>query len=287
MYKYFLSMKFKLIYWMGIAALFFLGCSGNTIIPKKDMILILKQIYMTDGVVSISESNLAYKDTIAYYEPILEKYGYTTEQFDSSIKYYARRTEELDELLDKVILELSKQQELLDKADLAADLLSDSVSDQNNLWPHKTKWDMTIDHTSNPSLSFSIPAKGLGVYTVSFDAQVFPQDKSEETRTHLYFYYDDKTPTGRRTNVVSEYYIKDSIRRGFTYKMELNDSLVTHLNGALYDHGGERKNLTRKAIFSNISITFESSKSDTISAIPRKKHKFYKNNRIAIKPIEQ
>ncbi len=280
-------MKFKFIYWISIATVLFLGCSGNFIIPKNDMVLILKQIYMTDGVVSISESNLAYKDSIAYYEPILKKYGYTTEQFDSSIKYYALRTEELDELFDKVILELSKQQELLDKDDLAEDVLPDSVSDQNNLWPHKTKWDMTIDHASNPSLSFSIPVKGLGVYTVSFDAQVFPQDKSEETRTYLYFYYDDKTPTGKRTNVVSEYYVKDSIRRGFTYKMELKDSLVTHLNGALYDHGGERKNLARKAIFSYISITFENLKTDTISVTPRKKHKFYKNNRIAIKPIEQ
>ncbi|HNV52492.1 MAG TPA: hypothetical protein PKM28_06350, partial [Tenuifilaceae bacterium] len=150
------------------------------------------------------------------------------------------------------------------------------IKSENNLWPHKTKWDMTIDHTNNPSLSFSIPVIGKGIYTVSFDAQIFPQDKSEETRTYLYFYYDDKSQTGNRSNVISEYYVKDSTSRSFKYKLELTDSLVTHLNGALYEHGGERKNLIRRAIFDNISITYEKSKPDSVKVLNKRKPKFRK-----------
>lgn len=267
--------KFK--YWLGFITIFFIGCSGNPIIPKRDMVLILKQIYITDGVVSISESNLGYKDSIAYYEPILKKYGYTTAEFDSSIKYYSQRTEELDEIFDKVILQLSKQQEEIAKDSSNNEAPIDSViKSENNLWPHKTKWDMTIDHTNNPSLSFSLPIKGKGTYTVSFDAQIFPQDKSEETRTYLYFYYDDKSQTGNRSNVISEYYVKDSTSRSFKYKLELTDSLVTHLNGALYEHGGERKNLIRRAIFDNISITYEKSKPDSVKVLNKRKPKFRK-----------
>ena len=93
--------KFK--YWVGFFTIILIGCSGNPIIPQKDMVLILEQIYITDGVVSISESSLGFKDSIAYYEPILNKYGYTTSEFDSSIKYYAQRTEELDEIFDTVL----------------------------------------------------------------------------------------------------------------------------------------------------------------------------------------
>ena len=60
--------------------------------------------------------------------------------------------EELDEIFDKVILELSKQQELSAKDTLQKEVMLDSViKSENNLWPHKTKWDMTIDHTNNPS----------------------------------------------------------------------------------------------------------------------------------------
>lgn len=282
-------MGLKVKYWVGFISIFFIGCSGNSIIPKKDMVLILKQIYVTDGVVSISESsNYVYKDSIAYYEPILQKYGYTSAEFDSSIKYYAQRTEELDEILDKVILELSKHQELLEKDSLKMKDSADSLINlEENLWPHKAKWDMTIDHTYNPSLSFSIPVVGKGTFTVSFDAQVFPQDKSEETRAYLYFYYDDKSPTGRRSNVISDYYIKDSASRKLNYKLELNDSLVTHLNGALYDHGGERKNLIRRAIFDNISITFEKAPADSIKAIPRRKPKLLKSQRITIQPVTE
>lgn len=267
--------KFK--YWAGFFTIILIGCSGNPIIPKKDMVLILEQIYITDGVVSISESSLGFKDSIAYYEPILNKYGYTTSEFDSSIKYYAQRTEELDEIFDKVILELSKQQEQFAKDSSNIEAPIDSViKSENNLWPHKTKWDMTIDHTNNPSLSFSIPVVGNGIYTVSFGAQVFPQDKSEETRTYLYFYYDDKSPTGNRSNVISEYYIKDSTSRSFKYKLELKDSLVTHLNGALYEHGGERKNLIRRAIFENILITYEKVRSDSLKVLNKKRPKFRK-----------
>ena len=261
---------------MGIIILLF-GCSGNTIIPKKDMVLILKQIYLTDGVVSISDKDLSYKDSIAYYEPILQKYGYTTAEFDSSIKYYAQRTEEFDEIFDKVILELSKQQELFEEDTIKFEQQYDSLlKAEKNLWPHKTKWDMTIDHTNNPSLSFSLPVMGKGIYTVSFDAQIFPQDKSEETRTYLYFYYDDKSQTGNRSNVISEYYVKDSTSRSFKYKLELTDSLVTHLNGALYEHGGERKNLIRRAIFENISITYEKAKSDSVKVFNKRRPKFRK-----------
>lgn len=267
--------KFK--YWVGFFTIILIGCSGNPIIPPKDMVLILKQIYITDGVVSISESSLGYKDSIAYYEPILNKYGYTTSEFDSSIKYYSQRTEELDEIFDKVILELSKQQEQFAKDSSNFEAPIDSVvKSENNLWPHKTKWDMTIDHTNNPSLSFSIPVVGKGIYTVSFDAQVFPQDKSEETRTYLYFYYDDKSPTGNRSNIISEYYVKDSTSRSFKYKLELTDSLVTHLNGALYEHGGERKNLIRRAIFENILITYEKVKPDSLMVLNKKRPKFRK-----------
>lgn len=269
-------MRFKFIYWVGIATFLFFGCSDNVIIPKNDMVLILKQIYLTDGVVSISERDFNYKDSIDYYEHILEKYGYTTAQFDSSISYYAQQTEVFDQIYDKVILELSKQQEQFDNEVQPDEVLEDSVADKNNLWTHKTKWDMTIDHTHNPSLSFSIPVIGKGTYTVSFDAQFFPQDKSEETRLYLYFYYDDKTTTGNRTNIISEYYVKDSVMRNFSYKLDLKDSLVTHLRGALYDHGGERKNLKRRAIFDNISITYEKEKVDSVKVFNKVRPKFRK-----------
>lgn len=270
-----MGLKFK--YWGGFIVLLLIGCSGNSIIPPKDMVLILKQIYITDGVVSISESSLGYKDSIAYYEPILKMYGYTSAEFDSSIKYYSQRTDELDEIFDKVILELSKQQEVSEKDSLNVNVSLDSLMvSESNLWPHKTKWDMTIDHTHNPSLSFSIPVVGKGTYTISFDAQVFPQDKSEETRTYLYFYYDDKSPTGNRSNIISEYYVKDSTSRSFKHKLELTDSLVTHLNGALYEHGGERKNLIRRAIFDNISITFEKVKADSVRLFNKRLTKFRK-----------
>lgn len=243
----------------------FAGCSNSDIIPHKSMVKILREIYLTDGVILTERKHsLLGRDTIEYYEPILNKYGYTTSQFDSSIKYYSRHTKELDEILDKVIIELSsmedKPKKVPDKDERGNYLPVDSTQ---NLWPHKTSWDMAIDHYQNNSLGFDIPVRGMGKYTISFNAQVFPDDQAVDARLNIFFYYDNEKNRDVRINPILKTYPKDSIVHNYTYTLELTDPLVTHFKGWLYDHGGERKNLVRHTIFSDLKVTFRSVQTET------------------------
>lgn len=239
-----------------IGLLLIVGCGNNEIIPEKDMVMILKKIYLTDGVLSSVEMKLLCgKDSIEYYEPIIESLGYTRSQFDSSIKYYSQRTEKFDEILDRVIIELSKmelkQDDIKGKLDSSGNQIVDTAL---NLWPHKTYWDMAIDYPQNEYLGFEVPVKGFGTYSISFDAQVYQDDQSEYTYLHIQFYIDDKT-IGENKSCIT--YPKDSVKHHYNYSLILKDSLVTHFKGWLYDHGGERKDLKRHAIFSNIKVTYK------------------------------
>lgn len=242
-----------------IGLLLIVGCGNNEIIPEKDMVMILKKIYLTDGILSSVEMKpLSGKDSIEYYEPIIESLGYTRSQFDSSIKYYSQRTEKFDEILDRVIIELSKmelkQDDIKEKLDSSGNQIVDTAL---NLWPYKTYWDMATDHTLNSSLGFEIPIVGTGEYVLSFDAQLFSDDESEDTRAYVFFFFDDKTPVGGRSNPIFTKYLKDDNEHSYSDTLILTDSKVTHFKGWLYDHGGERKDLKRHAVFSNIKVTYK------------------------------
>lgn len=249
------------------------ACNGDDIIPQRDMVRILKKIYITDAVVNVSErQKLRGKDTVEYYEPILEMYGYTTAQFDSSIKYYSKHAEEFDEILDRVIIELSDLEEkTLAMREMDDDSVGSPIDSTKNLWPLKNYWDMAIDHHSNPSLGFDIPVKKLGRYVISFDAQIFPDDQSEDTRMYVFFYFDDNTTDGNRSKDVYHTYLKDGAVHSIEYTLDLDTSSVTHISGWLYDHGGERKDLKRHALFSNIKVNFKPSIPDSIIAPLKKK----------------
>lgn len=238
-----------------IAAFILLSCGNSYIIPEKDMVKILTKIYLTDGItLSSAHSNLYGHDTIAYYEPIIQSFGYTTTQFDSSIKYYSKKTEKFDIIFDKVVLELTRLQ---DKEKLQNEPSMLDASDPNgNLWPLKAQWDMAIDHTTNPHLGFDIPVQGLGDYTFSFDAQVFPDDEAVDVRHYIFFYFDDGTPVGVRENSILSPYIKDGNVHSFAYTFTLKNLQITHLKGWLYDHGSTDNTFKRHAVYSNFKVTY-------------------------------
>jgi len=231
------------------------ACTNKDIIPKKDMVEILKKMYLTDGVINVvNNGKLFAKDTISYYEPILKQYGYSKEQFDSSLKYYAQKAEALDKIMDQVIIELTQ---IDDQVDLQHNIQDSAIADSLNLWPLKTTWNMAVDHTQNPSLGFELPLKGQGEYLLSFDTQFFPDDSSKDCRLYVFFYLDDKTSIGVRTSPIFANYTKDGEIHHRRYVFKLENTLATHLKGWLYDNANGNEEFNRHAIFSNLRVIYK------------------------------
>lgn len=99
----------------GIAlVLLSIGCSkGPRVIPRGKMARIYAEMLVTDQWINVTPSVKRLADTSMVYEPILEKYGYTSEDYRRSVDVYmddperfSRILRSTTEILDKRIAEL-------------------------------------------------------------------------------------------------------------------------------------------------------------------------------------
>ena len=99
------------------------SCSNEdtTVIPRKKMARIYADMLMTDQWVTSTPGIRMVADTSLVYEPILEKYGYDSDDYRRSIdaymddpERYARILRTTGEILQDRIDELKKQQRILD-----------------------------------------------------------------------------------------------------------------------------------------------------------------------------
>ncbi len=101
----------------------FASCKRNEaeIIPRGKMAEIYAEMFVTDQWITSTPGIRRIADTSLVYEPILEKYGYDSEDYRLSVEKYmddperfARILRTTGEILDKRIKELEKEQAILD-----------------------------------------------------------------------------------------------------------------------------------------------------------------------------
>ncbi len=80
------------------------GCSrGGRVIPRSDMVDIYADLLMADQWLSDQRGAMTrMSDTTMYYEPIFNKYGYTTEDFRRSVNRYLDDPARYSKMLKKV-----------------------------------------------------------------------------------------------------------------------------------------------------------------------------------------
>lgn len=104
-------------------ALSLISCSdrGGRVIPRAKLAEIYAEMFVTDQWVLSTPSVRRIADTSLVYEPILEKYGYTSEDYRKSVDSYMDDPERFSRILrssvgilDKRLEELNKKKEELD-----------------------------------------------------------------------------------------------------------------------------------------------------------------------------
>lgn len=104
-------------------ALSLISCSdrGGRVIPRAKLAEIYAEMFVTDQWVLSTPSVRRLADTSLVYEPILEKYGYTSEDYRKSVDSYMDDPERFSRILrssvgilDKRLEELNKKKEELD-----------------------------------------------------------------------------------------------------------------------------------------------------------------------------
>ena len=84
----------------------------SELIPPKDLVPVLTDLHLANGLLSISEIRNYYDDmdSLGQYSSILESYGYSLEQLNNTIEYYSSYPEALNEIYEKVITQLSEME---------------------------------------------------------------------------------------------------------------------------------------------------------------------------------
>lgn len=105
------------------------------VIPKEDMINIIRDIHLTDGMLTVSDirRDLAREDTVNYYDAIFESYGYKRADFDTSIYYYSKEINTFDEIYKEVLNQLNEMETLLQEEDSKKEDEAEPKKDVGNL----------------------------------------------------------------------------------------------------------------------------------------------------------
>jgi len=91
----------------------FMGCNKDRkVIPRDEMVPILVRIHLMDGAAQIAQYNpeINISDTMDVYKVVLEDYGYSRAQFDSSLQYYSRDLKKFDRIYQQVLARLNKME---------------------------------------------------------------------------------------------------------------------------------------------------------------------------------
>ena len=223
------------------------SCKSRVIIPRKDFILILADIYLSKSYFS-SEGILhaRWQDSIPYNHHIVERHGYKWAQFDSTVSWYCSRPKKYQLVYEAVMANLNEW----DKA------ISEELDPPSELWIGKNHFHLPADREQD-SVPANVLLKGVGSYVVSARIRVYPHDESMEPQIALYLWRSDTTEIGIRDTLWLRHLPKDGLM--YEYRMEKTlppGNGFTHLRGNWLQGGSNDMDTTwkKRAEIEDISV---------------------------------
>ena len=205
------------------------------IIPQGDMVNILEDIHLANGLFSMSYLRKKYPgtDSISNYRDILARYGYSLKDFQNTVTYYTHHMIEYENVYDQVTKNLNELQEQMYDREMQKAKMRRRKR-QGNLWTMKTEWHLPREGQRD-KISFHVLVNGPGIYTLSMRIRISKDDGSRLPFVSAYFWYDDGTEQGHRIYWKKKRLIKGNDFRQYILAKELKDKKVTWLKGYLLD----------------------------------------------------
>jgi hypothetical protein len=225
----------------------------NNLIPEKELVSLLTDIHLADGLLMLPKLSSRYSslDSITAYIQIIEKYGYSKEIMDKTLKYYfINEPKKLNKIYDQVLGILSEMETRAEKQSIA------ESTRLYNQWPGK-------DYYSSPPISdidstmFDITIARPGTYAIAFSATLFPDDQSFNPRPLAYTTSPDSIDTGKRRYMKSFNYLKDGRQHIYVLSIHVRNN-SNHVRGWLFYFDNNSSGLKPHFQIEKISLTFTS-----------------------------
>jgi hypothetical protein len=224
----------------------------SNLIPEKDLVSILTDVYVADGILSIPKihSLFASADSISTYHKVIEDHGYSKEVMDKTMQYYfIKEPKELIAIYDQVLGILSERESLIQKEATVTE------ARRLNLWTGKEIYSLP-EPDGNDSASFDITLTRAGVYHLVFTVTLFPYDQSLNPRITTYSCHPDSIDSGKQNYIKTLNYIKDGQPHTYVLKLIVPDIKPRHFRGVLYDFENNTDMLDKHVRIENISLVF-------------------------------
>lgn len=212
-------MKKGFYYLALVVSLVTMGCNKPKVIPDNVLGKIFHDAMLTNAYI---DNVLVKADSLNFYEPILESYGYTTEDLQNTIVNFSRRksarlsdvAEHMILLLEREAMALEKQVSILDTIDNVARRHFTEVLRCDTMIRATKAADSTL-------LRFEVPIVGQGDYRIQCTYTLDSLDKTTGRRYHIEWMRHDST-----TSIAGSSNLHQGVDREFnhTYTVRENDS---------------------------------------------------------------
>lgn len=136
---------------------------GPRVIPRGDMTKIYAEMFLLDETISDSRELRRMADTSRVYEAVLEKYGYTVEDYLASQEKYILDAGRYVKMLKKAVRSLEAENKVLEKEKERIDAIAQAQENIRRFAPEKVYY-MTGLHNpnrfGNDTLKFCVDTSG-------------------------------------------------------------------------------------------------------------------------------
>jgi hypothetical protein len=187
------------------------GCQHQREIPDEDLIKIFHDAYLANAY--IGEKGI-YEDSLFLYEPIFERYGYTVEDMQHTLKTFSKRK---SALLSDLMVEVSKQLEQEARIEGRKIVVLDTIDNVAKRRYTRTVYEDSLIRVKRlrdtNKLRVTIDDLTTGDYTISFDYFIDTLDENRNSRVEVYALVGDTIQALRHTMMLSRYRQSNYSRR--------------------------------------------------------------------------
>jgi hypothetical protein len=235
-----------------------LSCTGRKnkaghrdIIPEKDLVPILTDIHIADGLLSLPKINFMFSnsDTLGNYVDIIRKHGYTKDQMDRTMRFYfMRRPRKLVKIYDKVLGGISELESRISRES------PDYSLGEANIWQGKPSYSFP-DPSDKDSAWVDFQAVYLQDYSLKFTLTIYPDDQSVDPCLGLYFSHNDSAGHERRIPFTSLRFIKDGRPHSFYCSLKMDLPAPVNVRGWFTGNECTTPGIYRHMRIQNIVLT--------------------------------
>lgn len=188
---------------IALAAVVLGGCNRPQTIPDNELIDIFHDAYLANAYLN---STFEEYDSVLVYEPILERYGYTTEDLQHSIQTFSeRKSALLSDLVAKTYRRLDEESKAEARKVVILDTLDRVAQRTYTRMIYADSLIVAKELRDTSKLRITIDSLVPGEYNVSFSYLIDSLDENRNSRVEAYVLCSDSARAMRHTTMLSRY----------------------------------------------------------------------------------